>query len=108
MNDRTFVFLNHATPEDNAFTAWLGARLAAAGYDVWSDILMLGGGETFWNDINDSIRRRSALFIPILSPAAANPEKRGVHNEIAIAMQVQRREHRGSFILPVLLNGRPR
>lgn len=103
MNERSFVFLNHATPEDNAFTTWLGARLTSAGYDVWSDILVLGGGETFWNDINDGIRRRTALFIPILSPAAANPEKRGVHNEIAIAMQVQRREKRDGFILPILL-----
>ena len=102
MNERTYVFLNHATPEDNAFTTWLGARLTAAGYDVWSDILVLGGGETFWNDINDGIRRRTALFVPILSVAAANPDKRGVHNEIAIAMQVQRREKRNNFILPIL------
>lgn len=107
MSDRRFVFLNHATPEDNSFTAWLGARLAAAGYAVWSDLLMLGGGETFWNDINEGIRRRSALFIPILSPAAAPPDKRGVHNEIAMAMQVQRREKRDTFILPVLLEQVP-
>ena len=103
MSDRRFVFLNHATPEDNAFTAWLGARLSAAGYDVWSDILVLGGGETFWNDINDGIRRRAALFIPILSSVSADSEKRGVHNEIAIAMQVQRREKRDAFVLPILL-----
>ena len=104
MTERTFVFLNHATPEDNAFTTWLGARLTAAGYDVWSDVLKLGGGETFWNDINDGIRREPhGIFIPILSVAAANPDKRGVHDEIAIAMQVQRREKRDSFILPILL-----
>jgi hypothetical protein len=103
MTDRTYVFLNHATPEDNAFTTWLGARLAAAGYEVWSDILQLSGGETFWNDINDGIRRRTALFIPILSRAAANPEKRGVHDEISIAMQVMRREKLDDFILPILL-----
>jgi hypothetical protein len=103
VNDRSFVFLNHATPEDNAFTTWLGARLTAAGYDVWSDLLRLGGGETFWNDINDGIRRRTALFIPVLSAAAADPQKRGVHNEIAIAMQVLRRDKRDNFVLPVLL-----
>ena len=79
MSDRRFVFINHATPEDNPFTAWLGARLSAAGYDVWSDILVLGGGETFWNDINEGIRRKSAIFIPVLSTAPAKIEKRGVH-----------------------------
>lgn len=103
MSDRTFVFLNHATPEDNAFATWLGAKLAAAGYDVWSDVLKLGGGETFWNDINDGIRRRTVLFLPILSTAAADSEKRGVHNEIAIATQVMRRGKLASFILPILL-----
>jgi len=103
VSERKYVFLNHANPEDNAFTTWLGARLAAAGYDVWSDLLVLGGGETFWNDINDGIRRRTALFIPILSVAASKREKRGVHNEIAIAMQVQRREKLDTFILPILL-----
>jgi hypothetical protein len=103
VNGHPFVFLNHATPQDNAFTAWLGARLAAAGYNVWSDILMLGGGETFWKDINDGIRRHTALFIPILSPASVDPDKRGIHNEIAIAVQVQRREKRDNFILPILL-----
>jgi hypothetical protein len=103
VSDRTFVFLNHATPEDNAFATWLGAKLAAAGYDVWSDVLKLGGGETFWNDINDGIRRRTVLFLPILSTAAADSEKRGVHNEIAIATQVMRRGKLASFILPILL-----
>lgn len=102
MSDRRFVFINHASPEDNPFTAWLGARLSAAGYDVWSDILVLGGGETFWNDINEGIRRKSAIFIPVLSTAAAKIEKRGVHNEIAIAVQVQRREL-PDFILPIQL-----
>ena len=94
--------LNHATPEDNPFTAWLGARLSSAGYDVWSDLLVLGGGKTFWSDINDGIRRKSAIFVPIMSPAAAKPEKRGVQNEIAIAVQVQRREL-PHFILPIEL-----
>lgn len=50
MADRNYLFLSHATPEDNAFATWLGAKLAEAGYEVWSDILKLGGGETFWDD----------------------------------------------------------
>lgn len=106
MSDRRFVFLNHATPEDNPFTAWLGSRLSAAGYDVWSDLLVLGGGETFWSDINDGIRRKSAIFVPVMSLAASKPEKRGVQNEISIAVQVQRREL-PDFILPIQLEPVP-
>jgi hypothetical protein len=54
---RRVIFLNHANPEDNAFVLWLGARLTAAGYTVWSDLLQLVGGERFWKDINEAIRQ---------------------------------------------------
>ncbi len=37
---RDAIFIGHANPEDNAFTVWLGARLTAAGYEVWA-----GAGE---------------------------------------------------------------
>ena len=103
MADRNYVFLSHATPEDNAFATWLGAKLAEAGYEVWSDILKLGGGETFWDDINDCIRRCTALFVPIQSLATAQPGKRGVHDEIAIALRVMRKERLGNFLLPIVL-----
>jgi hypothetical protein len=29
---RRALFISHATPEDNAFTLWLGAKLTALGY----------------------------------------------------------------------------
>ncbi len=34
MTERQALFVSHATPEDNPFTIWLGAQLAAAGYEV--------------------------------------------------------------------------
>ena len=39
------MFISHAAPEDNAFTLWLGAKLAAMGYEVWADVLRLRGGD---------------------------------------------------------------
>ena len=42
---RDAIFISHANPEDNAFTVWLGARLTAAGYEVWADVLRLRGGQ---------------------------------------------------------------
>lgn len=98
---RRFIFLNHATPHDNAFTIWLGARLAAAGYEVWSDLLMLVGGEPFWKDIDEAIRQHTAVFVPILTPASVNLDREGVHNEIAIAVQAKRIEKLKDFIIPV-------
>jgi hypothetical protein len=31
LSERPALFISHASPEDNAFTIWLGAKLAAAG-----------------------------------------------------------------------------
>jgi hypothetical protein len=61
--ERCIVFLSHATPDDNDFVVWLGARLSAAGYEVWSDVTRLLGGEFFWRNIDDAIRpmRRRSL-----------------------------------------------
>jgi len=36
---RTAVFISHATPEDNHFVRWLGAKLTAMGYEVWADVI---------------------------------------------------------------------
>lgn len=35
----------HHSDEDRDFTVWLGAQLSAAGYDVWTDISRLKGGD---------------------------------------------------------------
>jgi hypothetical protein len=105
--DRRVVFLNHANPEDNTFVLWLGARLAAAGYFVWSDLLQLVGGERFWNNINDAIRQHSAVFLPILSNASIDPAKEGVHNEIAIATAVRREHKLDNFVVPLRLQTIP-
>ena len=87
---RRFVFLGHANPHDNAFSLWLGARLTAAGYDVWSDLRHLYGGETFWNDIEDGLREQAADYVPIISLSSVSRERRGFHDEVAMAVQVMR------------------
>ena len=53
---RQGVFLSHATPGDNAFTLWLGGKLAALGYDVWADIFRLKGGDDWERILEDAIR----------------------------------------------------
>jgi hypothetical protein len=42
---RDALFIRHASPEDNAFTLWLGTKLTALGYSVFADILRLRGGD---------------------------------------------------------------
>jgi hypothetical protein len=45
------IFISHATPEDNGFVRWLGARLELAGFSVWHDLGRLKGGDHFWDKI---------------------------------------------------------
>lgn len=53
MNDlvRDVVFISHASPNDNEFGKWLGARLIGLGDNVWADVFDLKGGTPFWRSI---------------------------------------------------------
>jgi hypothetical protein len=103
--DRTVVFISHANPEDNAFAAWLSGQLAIAGYSVWSDVTKLVGGETFWDDIEETIRRRAAKVVAVLSVAAQ--QKSGLLDEIDLAVRVERSQGLKQFVLPVRLDELP-
>ena len=67
MLNRQMLFVSHANPEDNEFARWLALQLAREGYAVWCDLTKLLGGETFWRDIESSIRQRTAKFLYVLS-----------------------------------------
>lgn len=100
-DERTAVFISHANPEDNHFALWLGARLAALGYEVWADVLRLRGGHDWSRCLEDALRLRSCKVL-----VAANPrsiEKQGVRNEIQIASDVSRRIQDANFIIPLRL-----
>src|SRR5262249_8081845 len=86
--NRTVVFISHANPEDNAFATWLAGQLTLAGYSVWSDVTQLVGGETFWDDIEETIRLRAAKVIVVLSTSAQ--QKPGLLDEIDLAVRVER------------------
>lgn len=103
MNDRGLIFISHATPEDNDFVVWLGARLASAGYSVWSDVTKLIGGEVFWEDIEAAIRKDSIKVLSVLSKAAIN--KNGFKDELFLALLVERSEQIKDFVIPVRLDG---
>ena len=105
MTERRIVFISHANPEDNEFASWLGTRLTAAGYEVWTDVLNLIGGETFWRDIGEVIREEAAVVIVALSRASYR--KDGVLDEIALSVSTSRRLNKRQFIMPVRLDNLP-
>lgn len=102
---RQTVFISHANPEDNEFAAWLGTRLIGAGYQVWSDLLRLVGGEPFWRDIGDAIKDHAAVVILVLSRASVT--KPGVLDEIALAVATSRKLQNTKFIVPIRLDDLP-
>ncbi len=103
--DRDLVFISHANPEDNEVALWLASRLAASGYQVWSDITRLIGGEYFWDTIEDAIRKRAAKVIVILS--RRGQQKPGLLDEINVAVATERGENLSRFVIPVRIDDLP-
>lgn len=98
---RRAIFISHATPESNTFTLWLGAKLAAIGYEVFADIFRLRGGDDWERKLEGAIRQRAAKFLLVATPLAV--EKQGVRNEINIAVATARKIGDPSFIVPLRL-----
>lgn len=101
MNERQALFISHATPEDNPFTIWLGAKLAAAGYEVWADVLRLKGGDDWQRKLEDGLRNRACKVLLVANQKAV--DKQGVRNEIQIASEVARKIGDTRFIIPLKL-----
>ena len=98
---RDAIFISHANPEDNAFTVWLGARLTAAGYEVWADVLRLRGGQDWQRPLEDALRHRACKVL--LVGTEHGVQKQGVRNEIQIAHSVSRTIGDGEFVIPLRL-----
>ncbi|ANL24348.1 TIR domain-containing protein (plasmid) [Rhizobium sp. N113] len=96
---RESIFISHATPEDNAFTLWLGNRLDAMGYDVWADIFRLKGGDNWEVVLEDAIRHRAGKVLVVSNPVSI--AKQGVRNEISIALTTGKGIKDDSFVIPL-------
>lgn len=101
--DRRLIFISHAAPEDNAFAAWLAARLKVAGYEPWLDLSELRSGEAFWSGIESAIKDRSAVVLAVTS--LASRAKEGVLTEIHLASSLERARGAKGFIIPIKLDG---
>jgi hypothetical protein len=102
LNTRNIVFISHANPEQNAFTIWLGAKLAAAGYEVWADVLRLRGGQDWQRRLEDAIRNRACKVLFAADHSSVN--KQGVRNELQIASDIAKKIGEPDFIIPLRLH----
>jgi hypothetical protein len=98
---RTALFISHAAPEDNPFTLWLGAKLAALGYEVFADILRLRGGDDWERILESAIRDKAIKLLLVATPHGV--QKQGVRNEITIATQTAKRIGDVNYIIPLRL-----
>ena len=98
---REAVFISHATPEDNAFTLWLGGKLTALGYQVFADLLRLKGGDDWERILEDAIRNKAKRFLLVATPLGV--QKQGVRNEITLANETAKRLNEDGFIVPLRL-----
>ena len=101
---RDTIFICHATPDDNDFVRWLGARLTGHGYKVWADMFGLKGGTPFWNTIEDALREHACKVIFVASKASVDPSRQGVRNELSVADAVRKATGDPAFIIPVRLD----
>lgn len=98
---RDTIFISHATPEDNDFVRWLGARLTGHGYKVWADLFGLKGGTPFWNTIEEALREHACKVIFVVSKASVDPVRQGVRNELSVADSLRKSLSDPAFIIPV-------
>ncbi|HBB86720.1 MAG TPA: hypothetical protein DC047_03785 [Blastocatellia bacterium] len=101
MQSREALFISHANPEDNAFARWLGAKLAAMGYEVWADVMRLRGGSDWSRELEVALRMRAIKLLLVGTPTAVG--KQGVRNEIEIGAQLSKSLKDPEFIIPLRL-----
>jgi TIR domain len=99
--NREALFISHGNPEDNAFGRWLGAKLAAMGYEVWADVMRLHGGSDWSRELEEALRKRAVKMLLVCTPAGL--DKQGVRNEIEIASQLAIDLKDREFIIPLRL-----
>lgn len=100
-SERSALFISHATPEDNAFVRWLGAKLTALGYEVWADVMRLRGGSDWSRELEEALRERAAKVLVVCTPSGLN--KQGVRNEIEMASNLANKLGDKEFIIPLRL-----
>lgn len=98
---RKTLFISHATPEDNNFARWLGAKLSAMGYEVWADVLRLRGGSDWSRELEIALRQHAFKMLLVCTPGGL--DKQGVRNEIEIGAQLSKQLNDPAFVVPLRL-----
>ena len=98
---RDHLFIS-SVPEDRVFAEWLTRKLTAEGYLVWYEWSKLLGGETYPDDVDDTIKNRTFRFLGLYSRASLrNPE---VMRQRSLALNIAN-ERNQDFLIPLNVDG---
>jgi hypothetical protein len=100
--ERYVLFISHALPEDNEFVLWLAAKLRNEGYEVWSEMEQVHGGEHFWREIENVLQTKAVKMILVASQISV--QKDGVRAEWDFARELARQHRLKDFIIPLNLD----
>lgn len=99
--NQDYLLIN-SVDENGVFADWLTRKLTAEGYLVWYEPLQLLGGETYPDDIDDTIKNRTFRFISLYSRASLkNPE---VMRQRSLALNIGN-ERKQDFLIPLDVDG---
>ncbi|WP_294642469.1 TIR domain-containing protein [uncultured Aureimonas sp.] len=99
--ERDMIFLIKATPLDDEFTLWLGPKLEAEGYRVFSDILTLQPGDRLRRQVNQALQHRAAKVLLVCREATL--ADRHVQDDLDIALEVATELGDPRFVIPLRL-----
>lgn len=99
---KRLVFISHATPEDNEFALWLSTKLKLMGYEVWSDVTQLFGGEKWWEDIEQAVYEYTSKFVIVITKTSLS--KPGVRREVEMALKAEKINGIKNFIIPIIID----
>lgn len=98
------IFISHANPEDNYFSAWLASKLLLLGYNAWVDVENFRTGDAFFTKISPIIKNDSCKFIAVNSHSYIEKSKNqntGVSRELNTSITVSDIDN---FILPIKID----
>lgn len=101
LGKKQHLFISYAW-EDGALAEWLTLRLTSLGYAVWCDRFKLLGGESWPQDIDDAIKKRTFRMLHLVSSHSLRKENPTKERQLALALQRERKEE---LFIPLNVDG---
>lgn len=96
---RDVIFILGSRPQDDDFILWLGPKLEAQGYSVFSDILTLQPGHRWRKEVSRALEVRAAKVVVVASEVTSRDDQ--VMDMVDKAIEVAKTVADPKFIIPL-------